>query len=126
MKQLEHRVKDKTKMGIKNLLPTLKSIERHKHVREFSGQTVGIDALCWMHQGAYQYAKDLVNSKIKLGYCSYTTCDKLITYCLQKLRMLQVNGLRCIVVFDGAPLHMKQRVEDDRKRLRRESQIKAV
>ena len=40
--------------------------------------------------------------------------------------MLQVNGLRCIVVFDGAPLLMKQRVEEERKRVRRESQLKAV
>lgn len=58
---------------------------------------------------------------MKLGFCSYTISDKLLTYCLQKLRMLQMNGLKCIVVFDGAPLAAKQRVEEERRRLRKDS-----
>ena len=75
-------------MGIKNLLPTLKPIERHRHVRDYAGLTVGVDALCWMHQGAYKYAKELVNSKIYKGFCSYQSMDKLINYCMSKVRML--------------------------------------
>lgn len=76
-------------MGIKNLLPTLKPIEKHRHVRDYSGQTVGVDALCWMHQGAYKYAKELVNGKLNQNFFSnYQSIEKLINYCMSKVRML--------------------------------------
>ena len=75
-------------MGIKNLLPTLKPIERHKNVSDYAGKTVGVDALCWMHQGAYKYAKDLMNNRIYRGFSEYTSMEKLTNYCMQKLRTL--------------------------------------
>jgi len=40
-------------MGIKNLLPTLKQIEQVKNVRDLDVKCVGIDAMCWMHQGVH-------------------------------------------------------------------------
>jgi exonuclease 1 len=67
-------------MGIKNLLPTLKPIERHRHVRDFAGKTAGIDALCWMHQGAHKYAKELAKSSI--GFSQYASMEKLNNYCM--------------------------------------------
>ena len=39
--------------------------------------------------------------------------------------MLQVNGVKCMLVFDGARLQMKQRIEEERKKGRIESQNKA-
>jgi hypothetical protein len=36
-------------MGIKNLLPTLKVIQKKQQIKDFKGKTAGIDALCWMH-----------------------------------------------------------------------------
>ena len=33
-----------------------------------------------------------------------------------KLRVLQMNGVQCILVFDGARLNMKKKVEDDRRK----------
>lgn len=105
-------------MGIKNLLPSLKQISKQRNVSEYSGQTAGVDALCWMHQGAHKYAKDLVNSKMLKGFCNYTSMEKLINYCMGKLRVLQMNGVKCILVFDGARLNMKKKVEDVRHRQR--------
>lgn len=64
-------------MGIKNLLPSLRQISKQKNVSEYSGQTAGIDALCWMHQGAHKYAKDLVNSKMLLSFCDSTSMEKM-------------------------------------------------
>jgi len=32
-----------------------------------------------------------------------------------------MNGLKCIVVFDGARLSMKEKVEEDRRRMRTEN-----
>jgi 5'-3' exonuclease len=45
---------------------------------------------------------------------------------MQKVRMLQVNGVKCILVFDGARLPMKDRVEKDRKKMRKECKEKAI
>jgi 5'-3' exonuclease len=39
--------------------------------------------------------------------------------------MLQIHGIKCILVFDGARLEMKKRVEDERRKNRRESILKA-
>jgi len=36
-------------MGIKDLLSNLKSIQRVKNVRSYSGKTVAIDGYCWLH-----------------------------------------------------------------------------
>jgi exonuclease-1 len=45
----------------------------------------------------------------------------MIEYCVTKVKLLQVNGVRPIMVFDGARLPMKRRIEDERKRQRLES-----
>ena len=74
-------------MGIKNLLPSLKAIEKQKHIEEYSGKTVGIDAMCWMHQAAYKYAKDLENCK-KIRAIDNSCIDKITDNCMKKLRML--------------------------------------
>ena len=34
-------------MGIQGLLPSLKSIQRKAHLREFTGKRIGIDGSCW-------------------------------------------------------------------------------
>jgi exonuclease-1 len=36
-------------MGIKDLLPNLKSISVQKNISEYSGQTVAIDGYCWYY-----------------------------------------------------------------------------
>ena len=33
---------------------------KKKHIEEFKGQTIGVDAMCWMHKGAYACARELV------------------------------------------------------------------
>ena len=68
-------------MGIKNLLPTLKGIQSSKHIKDFKGKTAGIDALCWMHQGAAKYAKDLTYGGGR-KFCEYASLEKLVSYCL--------------------------------------------
>ena len=49
----------------------------------------------------------------------------MINYCLSKVRLLQLNGVKPVLVFDGAKLKMKSRIEDDRKKQRLESLSKA-
>ena len=45
----------------------------------------------------------------------------MIEYCITKVKLLQINGVTPIMVFDGARLPMKRRIEDERKRQRQES-----
>jgi exonuclease 1 len=42
----------------------------------------------------------------------------MIEYCITKVKLLQINGVTPIMVFDGARLPMKRRIEDERKRQR--------
>jgi 5'-3' exonuclease len=38
-----------------------------------------------------------------------------------KVKLLQVNGVKPVMVFDGASLPMKKRIGDERKKMRQES-----
>jgi 5'-3' exonuclease len=113
-------------MGIKNLLPSLKQISKKRHVKEYSGMTVGIDTLCWMHQGVHKYAKDLINSNQNKKFCHTESFQRMVDYCIAKIRVLQVNGVKCLMVFDGAKLEMKKKVEDDREKSRQDSVKRAT
>ncbi len=56
-------LKNHLTMGITGLLPLLKDIQRRTSVSIFRGNTVGIDAYCWLHKGVYGCAKDVVEGK---------------------------------------------------------------
>eukprot|EP00347_Sterkiella_histriomuscorum_P014332 403361276 len=102
-------------MGIQGLLPALKALQKEKHIREFKGKTIGVDGLCWMHQGAYQCARELMRDNPWQGL------EKVIDYCVGKIKQLQINGITPIMVFDGARLPMKKRIEEQRKKAREDS-----
>jgi exonuclease-1 len=44
---------------------------------------------------------------------------------MAKIKLLQVHGIRPIIVFDGARLPMKKRIEQERKKARVENRVKA-
>ncbi len=50
-------------MGIAGLLPSLKSIQKTKHLSEFKGQTIAVDAYVWLHKGVYACATELATGK---------------------------------------------------------------
>lgn len=50
-------------MGISGLLPLLKPIQVRKHLSEYAGQTIAVDAYVWLHRGAYACAPELVTGK---------------------------------------------------------------
>ena len=49
-------------MGINGLLPSLASIHRTVNLKDFNGQTMGVDGYVWLHRGAYSCAQELSNS----------------------------------------------------------------
>eukprot|EP00842_Homolaphlyctis_polyrhiza_P005030 jgi/Hompol1/5528/HPOL_004500-RA len=46
-------------MGINGLIPLLKSIHRNVHLRDYAGQSIGIDAYVWLHKGVFSCAFEL-------------------------------------------------------------------
>lgn len=50
-------------MGITGLLPALKTIQVTKHLSEFRGQTIAVDAYVWLHKGVYTCAAELATGK---------------------------------------------------------------
>lgn len=82
-------------MGISGLLPLLKSIQRHRHLSDFAGQTLAVDAYVWLHRGVYACATEIATGKpstksvflclceggLRLPVCSPSHLGTLIMLC---------------------------------------------
>ncbi|KAJ2400336.1 hypothetical protein GGI23_002096 [Coemansia sp. RSA 2559] len=96
-------------MGIAGLLPLLREAQRKSHVKEFSGQTVGVDSYIWLYRGAFACASDLAMGNATTKY---------ITFFMNRARMLRHYGVEPYFVFDGGPLPSKRETELERQRNR--------
>ncbi|KAI0346412.1 PIN domain-like protein [Trametopsis cervina] len=103
-------------MGISGLLPLLKPIQVNKHLSEYSGQTIAVDAYVWLHRGAYACAADLVTGKRTSRY---------VDYAMHRVRLLRHHGITPYIVFDGGPLPAKRGTESERKKKRDENLARA-
>ncbi|KAJ1668797.1 hypothetical protein IW140_000135 [Coemansia sp. RSA 1813] len=104
-------------MGISGLLPLLRETQRKGHVKEFSGQTVGVDSYIWLYKGAFACASDLAMDR---------PTTKYITFFMNRARMLRHHGVEPYFVFDGGLLPSKQKTEQERsgnRELRRKQGI---
>ena len=93
-------------MGILGLLPLLKDIQVKTSVSSFKGQTVGVDAYCWLHKGTYGCAKDVVLGQPTKVY---------IQYVMRRVNMLINFNITPILVFDGGHLPAKSEKEKERR-----------
>ena len=98
-------------MGISGLLPLLKDIHTPKHVSDYRGQTLGVDAYVWLHRGAFSCAREIVLGQPTTRY---------ISYAVGRILMLQHHGIKPYLVFDGDRLPAKQGTELDREHKRNE------
>ncbi|XP_062503333.1 exonuclease 1-like [Corticium candelabrum] len=98
-------------MGIQGLLPFLKDIHERISVSEYAGQTVAIDAYCWLHKGAYGCALQLAQG---------TKTDLYVKYCMKRVNMMRFHNIRPILVFDGGYLPSKRAKEEERRARRME------
>jgi len=103
-------------MGIKGLLKELGPLHRKKHLKDFKGLTVGIDAFAWLHRASYGCAKEV---------CLGLPTSAYIKFCMRILKMLKECEIKPIVVFDGQMLPMKKNEEEKRNRMRRKNYEKA-
>ncbi|KAK4497055.1 hypothetical protein PRZ48_011504 [Zasmidium cellare] len=94
------------------LLPLLKSIHKPTHLRNFSGQTLGIDAYGWLHRGTVACAIELAQG---------LPTRKHIDFALHRVRMLIHFGVKPYLVFDGDYLPSKAHTEKERAERRKES-----
>ncbi|OAX41626.1 PIN domain-like protein [Rhizopogon vinicolor AM-OR11-026] len=103
-------------MGITGLLPLLKSIQVHRHLSDFGGQTLAVDAYVWLHRGVYTCATELATGK---------NSTKYVEYAMQRVRLLRHHKIQPYIVFDGGPLPAKAGTETERKQRREENLAKA-
>jgi exonuclease-1 len=102
-------------MGISGLLQFLKEYRTNVSLAKYSGKTVAVDVSCWIHQGAY-YAdfSEGIESAIQ----------KIIHYVTKRIRMLLDHKVEPIIVFDGASIPVKKRIQEERARIRINSREK--
>ncbi|CAI5742192.1 unnamed protein product [Peronospora destructor] len=99
-------------MGIAGLLPVLKSITETKSIEEYRGRTLAIDGYCWLHRAIYSCSQEI---------CLGQETAKYVKYFMDRITMLQRNGVIPYVVFDGGPLPMKKGTEEERRKSRQKN-----
>ncbi|KAF2148901.1 PIN domain-like protein [Myriangium duriaei CBS 260.36] len=99
-------------MGVKGLLPLLKSIQKPCSLKQFSGTTLGVDAYGWLHRGTIACAIELAQGK---------PTTKFVDFAMHRVRMLIHFGIQPFLVFDGDYLPSKKGTEKDRAAKRREA-----
>ncbi|KAJ2851296.1 Rad2 nuclease [Coemansia brasiliensis] len=109
--------KQSQSMGITGLLPLLKEAQRKGHVKEFSGQTLGVDSYIWLYKGAFSCA-------VELGLDKPTS--KYISFFMMRARMLRHYGIEPLFVFDGGLLPSKRDTEAVRQKNRLERRAQAL
>lgn len=104
-------------MGIQGLLPTLKSIMKPRHIRDYAGKHAAVDTYSWLHKAVFTCSKDI---------CQGRRNDKYIEYCMHRVNMLRHFGVQPVLVFDGGSLPMKSDQETKRARSRKENFERAI
>lgn len=103
-------------MGIQGLLPFLRKASRPARLNEFRGQTVAVDAYCWLHKGAFSCADKLVRGEPTDGY---------VLYVMRQISQLLNHDMKPILVFDGCHLPSKAVTETKRRENRERNRKKA-
>ncbi|CAB4037499.1 exonuclease 1-like [Paramuricea clavata] len=100
-------------MGINCLLPFVKKYSTNVNINRFSGQTIAVDASCWIH-------KSLAISVSQTG-----TRERFSRIFNSHIQLLKDAGVIPLMVFDGLPLPAKEKENARRQSERRERMEKA-
>ena len=104
-------------MGIHGLLPFLKPYVKKVNVEDFKGKPVGVDAMCWMHKGAFACSRELVEG---------ADTDKFVRFFLRMCEVLRCSQIKPIIVFDGDRLPAKAKEEENRGKNREKFRLEAL
>ena len=104
-------------MGIHGLLPFLKPYVKKVNIEDFKGRTVGVDAMCWMHRGAFACSRELVEG---------VDTDKFVRFFLRMCEVLRFSQIKPIIVFDGDKLPAKAKEDEARGKAREQARLEAL
>lgn len=115
------------------LLGALKSIQKHTHLRQFAGQTIGVDAYGWLHRGTVACAMELALDMPCKKFVAYLTFrlalltdSRYVEFAMHRVRMLIYFGVTPYLVFDGDNLPSKAGTEIGRAQKREESKRRGL
>lgn len=104
-------------MGIHGLLPFLKPFVKKISIEDFKGKTLGVDAMCWMHKGAFACSQELVQG---------IDTDRFIFFFLKMCEVLRSSDIKPVIVFDGASLPAKAAENAQRNERRERNRSEAL
>ncbi|KAL3669525.1 hypothetical protein V7S43_004913 [Phytophthora oleae] len=105
-------------MGIDGFLRGLGEAVDRTHLRNFTGQTLVVDALSWLHKACYGCAYELSIGR---------DTDKYVQYMLRKVNMMRSCGVaKVILVFDGQRLPLKSSTQEKRQSYKEENRKRAL
>lgn len=114
-------------MGIAGLLPMLRDIQRPRHIKDYAGQCLGVDAYVWLHRGLYSCPEEVATGQktlkcvlltLHLYWIGKADCcahrKRYVAYAMKKIRMMRHFNVKPYIVFDGGLLPSKSGTESDR------------
>eukprot|EP00605_Chrysophyceae_sp_TOSAG23-4_P000866 GSChrysophyteH1.ASY1.ANO1.957.1 assembled CDS len=101
-------------MGIKDLLLSINGAVEDKHITDFKGSRVAIDASGWLHKGLYGAAEEFVDS-------NFEDAQLYVDFILMRVRTLLQNNVEPVVVFDGKRSTLKNETQEKRGDVRKSS-----
>ena len=89
-------------MGITGLLKRLQFCSQKRHIRDFSNQSLAIDASSWLHKSVYSISERYVESMDK-GHLDPTCVQVATKYIVGRCEELLLNAHigRIYLVLDG-------------------------
>lgn len=99
-------------MGIKALLPLLKSVTEHVPLSRFKGKVIAVDGNVWIHRGTYACAMELAEG---------TPTSAYIRFCQKMAELITSLGVRLLIVFDGRSLPAKGPAHQRRREKRKQA-----
>lgn len=113
-------------MGITALLKGLQFCSQKRHIRDFSNQSLAIDASSWFHKSVYSISERYVESFDK-GHLD-PTCVKVATkYIVGRCEELLLHAHigRIYLVLDGKRCPLKAQTNEDREERRQKNLAEA-
>ncbi|KAI8094260.1 PIN domain-like protein [Thamnidium elegans] len=96
-------------MGIQDLIPLLKSIQKPVKLSEYAGKAVAVDGHCWLYRSTFNCASELATRVESNAY---------VEYFMNLVKMLLFYKVVPVIVFDGQQLPIKRAAADARATFR--------
>lgn len=88
-------------MGITDLLITLKSIKKEKHISEFGGKRIAVDIYVWIYKSFYCFARLKFTGSFEEDKLKIEEDKAYLYYLKSRLALLKENNIIPLIVFDS-------------------------